>query len=202
MKELKSIIDLTNSFKKFPSVGSKSAERMAYALLDMDKDEIDEIINAIENVSTKVHQCPICGVLTENNICSICEDKNRNHSTCIVVSHSKDVLSFEEIGTYHGVYHVLNGEISAYHGVTPKDLRINELLDRIDKEDIKEIIIATNPNIEGDTTALYLAEILKNKDVKVSRIGFGMPIGGQLDYTDSYTLKKSLENRTSIKEDK
>ena len=202
MKELKSIIDLTNSFKKFPSVGSKSAERMAYALLDMNKSEIDEIINAIENVSTKVHQCPICGVLTENNICSICEDKNRNHSTCIVVSHSKDVLSFEEIGTYHGVYHVLNGEISAYHGVTPKDLRISELLDRIDKEDIKEIIIATNPNIEGDTTALYLAEILKNKDVKVSRIGFGMPIGGQLDYTDSYTLKKSLENRTSIKEEK
>ena len=202
MKELKSIIDLTNSFKKFPSVGSKSAERMAYALLDMDKSEIDEIINAIENVSTKVHQCPICGVLTENNICSICEDKNRNHSTCIVVSHSKDVLAFEEIGTYHGVYHVLNGEISAYHGVTPKDLRISELLDRIDKEDIKEIIIATNPNIEGDTTALYLAEILKNKDVKVSRIGFGMPIGGQLDYTDSYTLKKSLENRTSIKEEK
>lgn len=202
MKELKSIIDLTNSFKKFPSVGSKSAERMAYALLDMDKSEIDEIINAIENVSAKVHQCPICGVLTENNICSICEDKNRNHSTCIVVSHSKDVLAFEEIGTYHGVYHVLNGEISAYHGVTPKDLRISELLDRIDKEDIKEIIIATNPNIEGDTTALYLAEILKNKNVKVSRIGFGMPIGGQLDYTDSYTLKKSLENRTSIKEDK
>ncbi|MCI6788655.1 MAG: recombination mediator RecR [Mollicutes bacterium] len=202
MKELKSIIDLTNSFKKFPSVGSKSAERMAYALLDMDKSEIDEIINAIENVSTKVHQCPICGVLTENNICSICEDKNRNHSTCIVVSHSKDVLAFEEIGTYHGVYHVLNGEISAYHGVTPKDLRISELLDRIDKEDIKEIIIATNPNIEGDTTALYLAEILKNKNVKVSRIGFGMPIGGQLDYTDSYTLKKSLENRTSIKEEK
>lgn len=202
MKELKSIIDLTNSFKKFPSVGSKSAERMAYALLDMDKSEIDEIINAIENVSTKVHQCPICGVLTENNICSICEDKNRNHSTCIVVSHSKDVLAFEEIGTYHGVYHVLNGEISAYHGVTPKDLRISELLDRINKEDIKEIIIATNPNIEGDTTALYLAEILKNKDVKVSRIGFGMPIGGQLDYTDSYTLKKSLENRTSIKEEK
>lgn len=202
MKELKSIIDLTNSFKKFPSVGSKSAERMAYALLDMDKSEIDEIINAIENVSTKVHQCPICGVLTENNICSICEDKNRNHSACIVVSHSKDVLAFEEIGTYHGVYHVLNGEISAYHGVTPKDLRISELLDRIDKEDIKEIIIATNPNIEGDTTALYLAEILKNKNVKVSRIGFGMPIGGQLDYTDSYTLKKSLENRTSIKEEK
>lgn len=202
MKELKSIIDLTNSFKKFPSVGSKSAERMAYALLDMDKSEIDEIINAIENISTKVHQCPICGVLTENNICSICEDKNRNHSTCIVVSHSKDVLAFEEIGTYHGVYHVLNGEISAYHGVTPKDLRISELLDRIDKEDIKEIIIATNPNIEGDTTALYLAEILKNKNVKVSRIGFGMPIGGQLDYTDSYTLKKSLENRTSIKEEK
>ena len=202
MKELKSIIDLTNSFKKFPSVGSKSAVRMAYALLDMDKSEIDEIINAIENVSTKVHQCPICGVLTENNICSICEDKNRNHSTCIVVSHSKDVLAFEEIGTYHGVYHVLNGEISAYHGVTPKDLRISELLDRIDKEDIKEIIIATNPNIEGDTTALYLAEILKNKNVKVSRIGFGMPIGGQLDYTDSYTLKKSLENRTSIKEEK
>ena len=202
MKELKSIIDLTNSFKKFPSVGSKSAESMAYALLDMDKSEIDEIINAIENVSTKVHQCPICGVLTENNICSICEDKNRNHSTCIVVSHSKDVLAFEEIGTYHGVYHVLNGEISAYHGVTPKDLRISELLDRIDKEDIKEIIIATNPNIEGDTTALYLAEILKNKNVKVSRIGFGMPIGGQLDYTDSYTLKKSLENRTSIKEEK
>ncbi len=202
MKELKSIIDLTNSFKKFPSVGSKSAERMAYALLDMDKKEIEGLIKTIEEVSNKVHQCPICGVLTEDDICSICKDPNRNHSTCIVVSYPKDVFSFEEIDSYHGVYHVLNGEISAYHGVTPKDLRIGELLKRIDEENIKEIIIATNPNIEGETTALYLAEILKNKNVVVSRIGFGMPIGGQLDYTDSLTLKRSLDNRTSIKEDK
>ena len=201
MNELKSIVDLTNAFSKFPSIGTKTAERMAYAILNMDKQSIDFLITSIENATTKIHPCPICGILTEDDKCQVCKDVNRDHSQCIVIPSSKDALLFESMN-FHGIYHVLGGEISSYHGLTPDKLKIQELIKRIEDEKIKEVIIATNPNIEGDTTALYLAEILKNKDVKVSRIGFGMPIGGQLDYTDSYTLKKSLENRTSIKEEK
>ena len=199
MNELKSIIDLTNSFKKFPSVGSKSAERMAYALLDMDKSEIDEIINAIENVSTKVHQCPICGSLTEEDQCNICKDTSRNHSTCIVVANPKDVFSFEKIGEFNCVYHVLNGLINPSKNVGPEDLNIAKLLDRIKPEGIKELIIATNGSSEGEITALYIAKLLENEDVNVSRIGYGMPIGASFDYLDSLTIEKALKNRTIIK---
>lgn len=202
MKELKSIIDLTTALSKFPSIGAKSAERLAYALLDMKDEDVDYLVKTITDVKSKVHQCPICGVLTEDPTCSICNDPTRDHSTCIVISYPKDALAFEEIDQYHGIYHVLNGEISSYHGITPDKLRIQELLNRIDEESIKEIIIATNPSVEGDTTALYLTKLLSDKNVKISRIGFGLPVGGKLDYADSLTLKKSLEGRTYLKEDK
>lgn len=200
MNELKSIIDLTNAFSKFPSVGSKTAERMAYAILNMDKQSIDFLINSIKNATTKVHPCPICGILTEDELCQVCKDNNRDHTQCIVIPSSKDALLFETMN-FHGVYHVLGGEISSYHGLTPEKLKIKELIKRIETENIKEIIIATNPNIEGDTTALYLAKILEDKNVLVSRIGFGLPVGGQLDYADSLTIKRSFDNRTNYKKE-
>lgn len=200
MNELKSIVDLTNAFSKFPSIGTKTAERMAYAILNMDKQSIDFLITSIENATTKIHPCPICGILTEDDKCQVCKDVNRDHSQCIVIPSSKDALLFESMN-FHGIYHVLGGEISSYHGLTPDKLKIQELIKRIEDEKIKEIIIATNPNIEGDTTALYLAKILENKDVIVSRIGFGLPVGGQLDYADSLTIKRSFDNRTSYKKE-
>ena len=159
MKELKSITDLTYALSKFPSIGNKTAERMSYALLDMKKEDIDDLIKAIEDVTSKIHNCPICGILTEDEICPICASKTRDHSICIVVSYPKDVLSFEEINNFNGIYHCLMGELSSYHGVNPDDLKINELIERIKKEGIKEIVIATNPSIEGETTALYLSEV-------------------------------------------
>ena len=201
MTELKSITDLTYAFKKFPSVGAKSAQRMAYALLDMEKDDVDYLINKIKDVTTKIHPCPICGLLTENDVCEICSDPNRNHEQLIVITSPKDILAFEDMYQYNGVFHVLGGEISSYHNVSPQDLHFDKLLERIDKEGIKEIIIATNPTVEGDTTALYLAKLLENKNVKVSRIGYGLPVGGNLDYADALTIKRSFDARTEIKGD-
>ena len=202
MAELKSISDLTQAFKKFPSVGAKSAERMAYALLDMDKDDINYLISKIKDVSEKIHPCPVCGLLTDNDKCSVCSDINRTHDQIIVITSPKDVMAFEEMNQYRGMYHVLGGEISSYHNVSPSDLRIKELLERIDNEHIKEVIIATNPTIEGDMTALYLAKLLENKDVKVSRIGYGLPVGGNLDYADALTIKRSFDARTEINGEK
>lgn len=202
MDELKSITNLILAFNKFPSIGNKTAERMAYAVLDMDKKDIDNLVKAINDVKTQIHTCPICGALTEKDVCSICSNQNRDHSICVVVAYPKDVITFEKIGEFKGIYHVLGGEISSYHGITPNNLKIKELIDRVQKENIKEVVIATNPSVEGQTTALYLSESLKNLNIKVSRIGFGIPIGGQLDYADSLTLKRSFENRKEIKEER
>lgn len=199
MKNLQSIDQLVDSLTLFPSIGFKSAERMAYALLDMSKEDINRLVKNIENAKTKIHQCPICGSLTEEDQCNICKDTSRNHSTCIVVANPKDVFSFEKIGEFNCVYHVLNGLINPSKNVGPEDLNIAKLLDRIKPEGIKELIIATNGSSEGEITALYIAKLLENEDVNVSRIGYGMPIGASFDYLDSLTIEKALKNRTIIK---
>ena len=199
MKELRSLNKLIDALKSFPSIGSKTAERMGYNILDMDDDEVKKLVDSINEAKHEIHQCPICGLLTEDDKCYICSNTNRNHSICIVLSYAKDVINFEKLETYHGVYHVLNGVISSLHGVGPDDLRINELVERIKKENIKEIIIATNPTLEGETTALYLAKILKDYDVKVTRLAYGLPAGGQLDYADEITIEKALDNRVNLK---
>lgn len=199
MKELRSLNKLIDAFKSFPSIGSKTAERMGYSLLDMDDEEVNNLLKAISEAKSEIHACPICGLLTEDEECSICKGQNRDHSVCIVLSYAKDVYNFEKLENYHGVYHVLNGVISSLHGVGPEDLRINELLERIPKEGIKEIILATNPTLEGETTALYIARILKDKNVKVTRLAYGLPAGGQLEYVDELTIEKALDNRTDIK---
>lgn len=199
MKELHSLNKLIDAFKSFPSIGSKTAERMGYNILDMDDGEVKKLIDSITEAKRDIHQCPICGLLTEDDKCSVCSNTNRSHSICIVLSYAKDVVNFEKLENYHGVYHVLNGVISSLHGVGPEDLRINELVERIKKENIKEIIIATNPTLEGETTALYLAKILQDYDVKVTRLAYGLPAGGQLDYADEITIEKALDNRVNLK---
>lgn len=198
MKELKTLTQLTKAFRKFPSIGDKTAERMSYALLNMEDNDINELIKSIKDAKSNIHACPNCGLLTDEKVCSICSDENRDHSTCIVISFQKDVLPFEKSNTYKGIYHCLNGEISTLKGIGPDELRIKELLSRIKSENIKEIIIATNSTLEGETTALYLASILENYDVTVSRVGFGIPMGSNLDYVDELTISKAIEQRKKI----
>ncbi len=199
MKELEAIEKLADSFTLFPSIGNKTAERMAYALLDMPLEDVNRIIHSISNAKTKVHQCPNCGLLTEDEICSICSDKSRDHSTCIVLESTKDALSFESTNSFNGVYHILNGLINPSKNIGPENIRIKELISRVQNEGIKELIIATSGTIDGETTALYIAKLLENEDVNVTRIAYGIPIGANLDYMDSLTLERALKGRTKIK---
>lgn len=198
MKELKSIDKLIDSFSRLPGVGHKSAEKMAYSVLEMSMENVVEFSNALLKVKNDIHKCPICGLYTEDNICEICADKNRDRSRIIVVSYPKDVIGFEKLGTFHGLYHVLNGTLSAINGVSVDDLNIPSLLERIKQDNVQEIILATNPTIDGETTALYLAKILENSGITISRLAYGLPMGGHLEYADSLTLSKALEGRKKI----
>ena len=198
MKELKSINNLIDAFKLLPGVGHKSAEKMAYSVLDMSPENVQNFSNALLEVKKNIHHCPICGVFTEDNVCEICSNESRDKSKIVVVSYPKDVNAFEKLGTYNGLYHVLNGVLSAINGVSVDDLNISSLLDRISEGKVKEVIIATNPTTEGETTALYLAKILENFNVNVSRLAYGLPMGGHLEYADSLTLSKALEGRKKI----
>lgn len=198
MKSLQTIDRLINSFTRLPSVGKKSAERMAYAVLNMNKDDVADFVQALNDIKTKIHQCPICGLYTEEEICEICSDNNRDKTTIIVVSSPKDVVNFEKLGTYNGLYHVLNGNVSAIKGIGINDLNIDSLIKRIDNEQIHEIILATDPTMEGETTALYIAKLLENKKINITRLAYGLPMGGRLDYADSLTISKALEGRKKI----
>lgn len=198
MEKLKALERLEESFGKLPSVGKKSAERMAYALLEMEDDDLLEFSDAIKALKKSIHTCPICGSLTEHEICEICSDSSRDRNTVLVVSYPKDVIAFEKAEGYNGLYHVLGGTISISRGKGVDELTIDSLLERIEKEHIKEVIIATNPTVDGETTALYLAKLLEKYDVNVTRIAYGLPMGGNLDYTDSLTLSKALEGRRKI----
>lgn len=199
MEKLKSLELLIDYLKRLPSVGTKSAERMAYAILNMDLEVVEGFAQALVDTKTKVHSCPICGLFTENEVCDICRDTDRTSDIVIVVSNAKDIQGFDKIDDFKGRYHVLGGLLSATSNVNPEDLRIKELISRVESEHIKEIIIATNPTIEGEITALYLAKQLQHQPLKVSRIAYGLPMGGQVDYIDSLTLYKALENRREIK---
>lgn len=198
MKELKSVNRLIDSFAKLPGVGYKSAEKMAYAVLSMKDEDVVEFSKAIENLHQKVHKCPICGSFTENEICEICEDNSRNHQQIIVVSYSKDVLAFESLNNFQGVYHVLGGTINSSRGIGPESLAFESLLERIKKDNVKEIIIATNPTTDGEITAMYLSKLLENSGIVVSRLAYGLPMGGHLEYADALTLSKALEGRRKI----
>ena len=198
MEKLKALIRLEESLAKLPSVGKRSAERMAYAMLNMEDDDLVEFSDAIKNLKQSIHVCPICGFLAEGEKCEICEDNDREQDILMVVSFPKDVIAFENAETYHGLYHVLNGVISLGKGGSVEDLNINALLERVSKQAFREVIIATNPTIEGETTALYLAKLLESKVGNVTRLAYGLQMGGNLEYTDSLTLSKAIEGRRKL----
>lgn len=193
----KAFDDLINSFRKLPGVGAKTAERYAYQILELKEEQIETFIKAIDNSYHTLHPCSICGNLTDKDICEICEDKQRDASTICVVTKAKDIIAIEKSGTYEGVYHVLNGEISTTKGILPEDIFIKQLLNRI-TNDTKEIILATNPTVDGETTALYIAKLLQNRNITVTRLAHGLPMGGHLDYADELTLIKAMEGRKKI----
>lgn len=198
MKDLKSLSRLLDSFAKLPSVGKKSAERMALAVLEMDEEEVREFAEALTTMKDTIHKCPVCGLYTEEEKCEICTDVERDDKTLIVVSSFRDVYAFEKLHSFKGRYHVLGGVLSAVSGVGIDDLNIDSLFKRVEENHINEVILATNPTIEGETTALFLAKMLEGKNVEVTRLAYGLPMGGHVDYADSLTLNKALEGRRKV----
>ena len=194
----KTILNLIECFKKLPGIGEKTAERLALATLNMDGEIIELFSNSLTNIQSKIKKCPRCGSLTEDDLCQICQDKTRDTTTLCVVEECKNVILFEKIGSYKGLYHVLGGLISPLDGINPEDIHIDKLIDRIKKENIKEVILAIKPSIEGETTALYISKMLENTDVKITKIAHGIPMGADIDYIDPLTLEMAIIDRTTI----
>lgn len=197
----RSLENLIESFKMLPGIGEKTAQRLAFAILDFDLDSVKDFSENLIAIKENVKHCNICGTLTDNDICDICSDKTRDMDQLIVVEDSKDVFLFEKIGNYHGYYHVLGGLISPLNDVGPDDLSIGNLLDRVKNNNIKEVILAINSGIEADTTSLYIKRILEKNDIIVTRIASGIPIGADMDYVDALTLESALKNRKEVLSD-
>jgi len=189
------ISGLVRELSRLPGIGRKTAERLAYFILKEDEQFGRRLAHAIVEVKEKVRFCSVCGNLTDIDPCKICSDPHRNKRTICVVEEAKDIWAIEKTGTYSGIYHVLMGALSPLDGIGPEQLRIQELIGRIRKDAVEEVIIATDPNVEGDATALYLSKLIKPLDVKVTRIASGLPIGGDLEYADSITLSKAISGR-------
>ena len=199
MKYPNIINDLIECFKKLPGIGEKTAERLALSTLEMDDEILNIFSDSLKNVKQKIKRCKICNNLTEEDICTICKNADaRDKHTICVVEEPKNVILFEKVGSYRGMYHVLDGLISPLDGINPEDINIQSLIERIKKENINEIIIAVKPSVEGETTALYISKLLEGLDVTVSKIAHGVPIGVDMEYIDSLTLEMALEDRTSI----
>ena len=198
MEKFKALTRLEESLVKLPSVGRRSAERMAYALLSMDEEDLNEFSDALKSLKQSIHVCPICGFLTDGEKCEICNSEEREKDVLMIVSYPKDVIAFENAETYHGLYHVLNGALSLGKGGSIDNLNINSLLDRVNNNHFKEVIVATNPTIEGEATALYIAKLLEDKVGNVTRLAYGLQMGGNLEYTDSLTLSKAIEGRRKL----
>lgn len=191
------LVVLSEQFAKLPGIGRKSAERLAYHVMQMSEGEVRDFADALLDAHRTVHECSVCRNLTENELCPICSDPRRDVSTVCVVESPKDIAAFERTREYKGVYHVLHGLISPLDNVTPDKLKIKELLARLDGS-VEEVIMATNPTVEGEATAMYISKLIKPLGVKVTRLAFGLPVGGILEYADEVTLYKALENRSEI----
>lgn len=192
------LIVLAEQFAKLPGIGMKTAQRLAYYVMTMSGEEAHEFADAIISAHDTVKACSVCQNFTDGDVCPVCADDRRDHSTICVVEAPKDIAAFERTNEYNGVYHVLHGLISPLDGITPDRIRIKELLARISKGGVSEVIMATNPTVEGDATAMYIAKLLRPLDVKVTRLAFGIPIGGTLEFADEVTLYKALENRNEL----
>lgn len=190
--------ELISCFKKYPTIGEKSAERLALATLDLSEEELNNFSNTLIKAKKVLKPCKICCNLTDKEICDICNDENRNNNIICVVEDYKSLISFEKAGNYKGVYHVLNGLISPIDNVSPQDINISSLVKRIEKLDKPEIIIALRSSIEGQTTTLYIKQIFENKGVTISRLSYGIPMGAEIDYLDVLTLDKALSDRKII----
>lgn len=190
------LILLSEQFAKLPGIGMKTAQRLAYHVMSMPESDVQEFADAMVNARKSIHPCSVCQNFTDGSICSICSDSMRDRTTICVVETPKDVSAFERSGEYNGLYHVLHGLISPINGIGPEQLKIKELLSRINGTD--EVIMATNPTVEGEATAMYIAKLLKPLGVKVTRLAFGLPVGGTLEYADDITLFKALENRNEL----
>lgn len=198
MENLKTLEVLTEQLAKLPGVGKKSAERMAYSMLNFESEDLEQISEAIRTLKDKIHFCPVCGMISDIDGCYICDDSTRDQSTLMIVSYPKDVLSLEKSGAFSGLYHVLNGELCLSKGINPDDLNLDSLFARLDKGEIKEVILATNPTVDGETTSMYLAKLLSKYDINVTRLAYGLQMGGNLDYVDPLTLSKALEGRRKM----
>jgi recombination protein RecR len=189
---------LIEAFMRLPGIGPKTAQRLAFFILGMDEEDVMDLAKALVRAKRDLRTCAICSNITDKEVCAICSDKNRDRSVICVVQDPRDVIAMERTREYNGLYHVLHGAISPMEGVGPEDLRIPELLKRLEKEEVQELILATNPNIEGEATAMYLSKLVKPFGLRVTRIAHGLPVGGDLEYADEVTLTKALEGRREL----
>lgn len=194
-KHIQNLIDQLN---RLPGVGAKSAQRLAFHIVNMPQEEVMNLAAAINDAKANVHYCKECFTLTDSDLCPICADEKRDHSVIMVVEQTRDMVAYEKTGKFEGVYHVLHGAISPMLGIGPADIKLKELMLRLEKEDVKEVIVATNSSLEGETTAMYISRLIKPSGIKVTRIASGVPVGGDLEYIDEVTLLRALEGRTEL----
>ncbi|EJE2588144.1 TPA: recombination mediator RecR [Listeria monocytogenes] len=192
------ITKLIDSFMKLPGIGPKSAARLAFYVLDMKEDDVLDFAKALVDAKRNLSFCSVCGHITDKDPCYICADTSRDRSVICVVQESKDVIAMEKMRDFHGLYHVLHGTISPMDGIGPEDINIPDLLKRLQDDTIEEVILATNPNVEGEATAMYISRLLKPSGIKVTRIAHGLPVGGYLEYADEVTLSKAMEGRREV----
>ena len=189
---------LIEELAALPGIGGKSAQRLAFYLINLPKDRVKKLADSIVDARENVHYCEVCCTLTDEDICPICSNPSRDHHTIMVVENARDLAAYEKTGKYEGVYHVLHGAISPMLGIGPGDIRLTELMKRLQEEDVNEVIIATNSSLEGETTAMYISKLVKPTGIKVTRIASGVPVGGDLEYIDEVTLLRALEGRTEL----
>ena len=198
MKYPETIQNLIECFKKLPGIGEKTAERLALSTLEMDEEILNLFSKSLKDVKKKIKRCKNCNNLSENDLCEICKNKSRNNKVICVVEEPKNVILFEKLNIYDGLYHVLDGLISPIDGINPEDINIDNLIKRVKSEKVEEIILALKPTIEGETTSLYISKLLEDKKIKITKIAHGIPLGADIDYVDSLTLEMALENRLDI----
>jgi len=191
------INNLIDELAALPGIGARSAQRMAFHIINLPHDRVKRLSSAIINAKEHVKYCKECLTMTDSEVCPVCANPKRDHSTIMVVENSRDMIAYEKTGKYEGIYHVLHGVISPMNGVTPSDIRLKELIERL-KGDVEELIIATNSTLEGETTAMYISKLVKPSGIKVTRIASGVPVGGDLEYIDEVTLLRALDGRVEI----